>query len=122
MKNELGEEGGFLLLISDITEHKLLESQLAQAHKLEGIGQLAAGIAHEINTPTQYIGDNIRFLRDSFAGIAKLVPQYKDLLAAAKSGAVPLELIEQIEKAENETDLDYTIQEVPLAIEQSREG
>ena len=56
---------GFIILGTDITEYKLMERQLAQAQKLESIGQLAAGIAHEINTPAQYVGDNVRFLRGS---------------------------------------------------------
>src|SRR5262249_33128162 len=103
-------------------ERDLIEVQLRQALKLESIGQLAAGIAHEINTPTQYIGDNIRFLRDSFAGVATLIPEYKKLLAAAKSGAVPRELIDQIEKLQIEADVDYTMQEIPAAVQQSLEG
>ena len=65
----------------DITERKLLERQLAQAQKLESIGQLAAGIAHEINTPIQYVGDNIRFLRDSFARLDQLFAGYDRLLS-----------------------------------------
>ena len=50
-------------MCEDITEREQLRAQLLQAQKLESVGQLAAGIAHEINTPTQYIGDNVRFLR-----------------------------------------------------------
>jgi PAS domain S-box-containing protein len=103
-------------------ERDLIELQLRQALKLESIGQLAAGIAHEINTPTQYIGDNIRFLRDSFTGVAKLMPEYKKLLSAAKAGAVSPQLIEEIEKLQTDADIDYIIEETPMAVEQSLEG
>ena len=64
-----GQEYSFAF-VRDITERRELESQLRQAQKLEGIGQLAAGIAHEINTPTQFVTDNLTFLRDSW----KVVP------------------------------------------------
>jgi len=63
-------------MTEDITERKLLRDQLLQAQKLESVGQLAAGIAHEINTPTQYIGDNVRFLKDAFQELGGLLARY----------------------------------------------
>jgi signal transduction histidine kinase len=100
-----------------------MELQLVQAHKLESIGQLAAGIAHEINTPTQYIGDNTRFLQDAFGGLVTLVEKYAELSKAVKKkGAVAAELITEVEKAEAAADLEFTLAEIPQAIQQSLEG
>jgi signal transduction histidine kinase len=86
-------------MTEDITERKLLRSQLFQAQKLESIGQLAAGIAHEINTPIQYIGDNVRFLRDAFQDLKSLLMNYERLLIAARGDAVSRETVEEVAAA-----------------------
>jgi PAS domain S-box-containing protein len=106
----------------DINERKLLESQLVQAQKLESIGQLAAGIAHEINTPTQYVGDNIHFLDEAFAGMITLTGKYRELLDAAKTGEVTKGIIEEVEETIEKTDIEYLSDEIPKAIRQSLEG
>jgi PAS domain S-box-containing protein len=113
---------GFLLIGVDITQRKVMEAHLAQAQKLESIGQLAAGIAHEINTPTQYIGDNTRFLQDVFGDLDGLLERYATLLQATKAGMVTETLLQEIETAETSIDVAYLRQEIPQAIQQSLEG
>ena len=63
----------------DITEHRKLESELAQAQKLESVGRLAAGIAHEINTPVQFVSDSIQFVKEGTQDLAKLIVKYRAL-------------------------------------------
>jgi len=111
-----------ILLGTDTSQHHLLESQLQQARKLEAICQLAAGIAHEINTPTQYVGDNTRFLQDSFGSIANVLQAYQGLLAAARNNTVTPALITQVEATLAASDLDYLFEQIPTAIQETLEG
>jgi PAS domain S-box-containing protein len=109
----------FSAVIRDISSRKAMEQQLLRAQKLEAVGQLAAGIAHEINTPTQYVGDNIRFLKDSFREILALIERLRHLGDTATDGRI---LSADLGKALQETDTDYLLAEVPTAIDQSIDG
>ncbi len=118
--NELEEANNTLK--QEILERKLLENELVQAQKLEAIGQLAAGIAHEINNPAQFIGDNIRFLQDSLPKILILIEKYRHMVKAAKEGAIPPELGLEVSDYEREMDINYFLKEIPITITQSLEG
>jgi two-component system NtrC family sensor kinase len=109
-------------VLSDITEYKRLGIDLHQAQKLEAVGRLASGIAHEINTPIQFVGDNTRFLQDSFSGLEILIKKYRDLKDWAAAGGVTPARIEEVTRAEKESDSDYLLEEIPKALSQTLDG
>ncbi|MBI3839852.1 MAG: PAS domain S-box protein [Planctomycetia bacterium] len=118
----LADRSLFTGIIRDTTEQKLLEAQLIQSQKLESVGQLAAGIAHEINTPTQYVGYNAQFLQDAFRDVTRLLDQFDHLLAAAKRDEISQNDIREVEEAIQAADLPYLMEEIPKAISQSLDG
>ncbi|MES9853259.1 MAG: ATP-binding protein [Candidatus Thiodiazotropha sp. L084R] len=117
-----GNSDGYLLIIEDVTEQKQLESEMQQTQKLQSIGQLAAGIAHEINTPIQYVGDNIRFLLDAFEDISDIIDEQNKVVEKARSNSVALDLIDHLDNAIDEVDLEYLQEEIPKSIQQTTDG
>lgn len=89
---------------------------------MESIGQLAAGIAHEINTPMQYVGDNIHFLKDALTDLTPLVQRYRQLVDEYEQVGEKTNLVKDIRHLEQQTDLNYLQEELPRALEQSQEG
>ena len=101
-----GEQEGLVCVFTDITSRKHLEQQLIQSQKMEAVGQLSAGIAHEINTPIQYIRDNTMFFKSEFASIKEKIASMLNI---------------NVDQAVDE-DLNYALNEIPKAIEETLEG
>ena len=113
----------FIAVIHDRTKKCALESQLAVAQKMESVGQLAAGIAHEINTPIQYVGDNARFLREAFDDITALLEVYEKLLRSVEQQEEDHQkIITQIQQSAEEIDFEFLAEEIPKAAEQALAG
>lgn len=106
----------------DVTERKLLQDRLLQAQKLESVGQLAAGVAHEINTPMQFIGDNVRFLKNGFQDLTNLLAIYDGLLSAATADSLTRSLVDEVGAAVKSADLEYLLEETPKAVDETLEG
>ena len=79
-QEEGGQPKGWLIQAADITQQKMLRFQLDQAQKMEAVGQLAAGVAHEINTPIQYIGDSVRFVSKALKKLDSILELLPDLM------------------------------------------
>jgi PAS domain S-box-containing protein len=111
----------FNCVARDVTQRSEMEDQLRQSQKLESLGQLSAGIAHEINTPTQYVSDNINFLSVAFESCLNIIRMTHTLINKDISEITQLEL-DNIRTIFEDNDMDFVLQEIPLAIEQSSEG
>ena len=109
-------------LFEDVTDALTAERELRQAQKLEAIGQLAAGIAHEINTPIQYVGDNVRFLGDACTDLTAVLEQAEALRRAAQAGEPVAEPVRALAAVQAEVDLPFLLAEIPATVEQTLEG
>ncbi|MBA3937198.1 MAG: PAS domain S-box protein [Planctomycetes bacterium] len=107
----------------DITAIRQTELRLHHANRMESIGQLAAGVAHEINTPIQFIGDNLRFLEDAFTDLGRALLAYQRLDARAREHAgADAALLAEVTAAVHAADLPFLSAEIPRALAQSRQG
>jgi signal transduction histidine kinase len=108
----------------DIRDRKQLELELNQAQKLESVGRLAAGVAHEINTPIQFVSDSMHFIREAVGDLAPVIQKYRALgaLVAQDAGPRAIEAMAEVADAEERADVNYLLENVPKALDRSLEG
>jgi two-component system NtrC family sensor kinase len=117
-----GKVGGVVVVIRDVTRRKQAEAELLLARKMEAVGGLAAGIAHEINTPIQFVGDNARFLQDAFRDTLQLVGRFEEVCRQAQKGAVKADLLEEVRTVQKDIEWEYMRSEIPKALDQMLDG
>ncbi|MBN1501209.1 MAG: PAS domain S-box protein [Spirochaetes bacterium] len=121
IRNEKVEIIGFLIFGKDITEKKQMEAQYYQDQKLISIGELASGIAHEINTPTQYVNNNTHFLLDAFNDFSEIINSINEISTTDDYNKLS-ENLQNLKTLITEKDIEYLSSEIPVAINQSLEG
>ena len=127
LSHELSPE--VLVLVRDITQQRMLESQLLHNEKMASIGQLAAGVAHEINNPVGFVNSNLYTLGKYQKEIEQLVTCYRETISEFKAlfdhneiESQVLDKIKYIEALEDKIDLDYVLEDCPQLLLESREG
>ncbi|WP_028583846.1 two-component system sensor histidine kinase NtrB [Desulfogranum mediterraneum] len=121
-RNEHNQISGAILTFRNITEQRLQEAKRVHNLKLQSIGELSAGIAHEINTPIQFIGNNLSFLEQGFEDLLQLLQEYSRLRKNEQLRPVSSEINQQLSDQEEEADLEYLLEEVPKAFTQTQHG
>ncbi len=124
-----GTKGRFFSIVRNISERLLAEKEkermqakMLHTQKMESVGELAAGIAHEINSPIQFIGANLSFMDEAFMDLCNLIEQCRELVEAVQQDKSTERHIESINTCMEDIDLPYLLEEIPQAIHQADEG
>ncbi len=104
------------IVVRDLRGARRIEALMRQAHQLQAVGRIAAGIAHEINTPIQCIGDTLSFVQEALAAMRPLVDVYREVMVAAASHAGLSEVVARTRAAEEAADVDYLLAAGPEAV------
>jgi PAS domain S-box-containing protein len=111
---------GAVIVSQDVSEARLAQNDLAQSRQLAAIGTLAAGVAHEINTPVQFVSDSVQFLADASRAVFALLDKTQALVSLALEGAsagVLKDAAREAVMAAEQADLEYVRENVPIAFD-----
>ncbi|HET9863372.1 MAG TPA: ATP-binding protein [Steroidobacteraceae bacterium] len=120
---ELRDDMRFLRgLMIDVSESRRLVREMAQGQKLESVGRVAAGVAHEINTSVQFISDSVRFVRHAIKDLPRALADYRALAAGVLSGQDVTEQAKRAGDTDEAADVDYFLKNAPDALDRALEG
>lgn len=109
-------------LETTLSRLKETQAQMIQSEKMASIGQLAAGIAHEINNPVGFVSSNLNTLGGYIDDLKTMIAEYRSILGQAASSHVPLEGIDRALHQEAELGIDFILEDLPQLVRESREG
>jgi PAS domain S-box-containing protein len=109
-------------LMIDVTEARRMVRELAQGQKLESVGRIAAGVAHEINTSVQFISDSVRFVRHALKDVPHALADYRALSAGVLSGKDVVAAARKAHDTDEAADVDYFLKNAPDALDRALEG
>lgn len=109
-------------LSKELEARSNVESELRQALKLEAVGRLASGVAHEINTPVQFVSDSVQFARDAITDISTVLKKLEAVRDQVDAGGDASELAVEAAVAAEEVEIDYLKESVPKALDRALEG
>jgi signal transduction histidine kinase len=119
----LADSGGASLVnFRDVTMLRKMEVDLRQAQKLESVGRLAAGVAHEINTPVQFVSDSVHFIRDAATDLTGLIVKYQAVLRAVVAGTPCDQEAADATDQEAAIEVGYLLENLPPALDRALEG
>ena len=120
---ELVDDMRFLRgLMIDVTEARRMVRELAQGQKLESVGRIAAGVAHEINTSVQFISDSVRFVRHALKDVPHALGNYRALAVSVLSGNDASDAAKKANETDEAADVDYFLKNAPDALDRALDG
>ena len=120
---ELVDDMRFLRgLMIDVTEARRMVREMAQGQKLESVGRIAAGVAHEINTSVQFISDSVRFVRHALKDVPHAIADYRVLAADVLSGKDVANAARKALDTDEAADVDYFLKNAPEALDRALDG